>query len=100
MTVDVEDDDPVSRVVPNRSPAPFAFILAGVLGAIHAAFSLYWAAGGTWLAWSLGTDVVESFRGREWLLAPTGAIKLTAALAPLMLARAGWPARRVTRALC
>ena len=67
---------------------------------IHAAFSLYWASGATLLVWSLGSNLVESFRGREWLLAPIGAVKLIAAVGPLVLARSGWPAGRVTRSAC
>lgn len=77
-----------------------ALVAAGAFGAIHAAFSLYWATGGEVLAWSLGTDLIERFRGREWLLAPIGAIKLIAALAPLALARADWPLQRLTRSAC
>lgn len=77
-----------------------ALIAASVFGGIHAAFSLYWAAGGEVLAWSLGTDLLGRFRGRGWLLAPIGTIKLAAALAPLMLARTGWPLRRLTRSAC
>ena len=33
------------------------FIAAAVLGAVHAAFSIYWAQGGTWLVWSLGSSL-------------------------------------------
>ncbi len=75
-------------VTANRG-APGALVTASVLGATHAAFSFYWATGGTLLVWSLGTDLVDSFTGREWLLAPIGAVKLIAALAALVLARAG-----------
>ncbi|MEO7421808.1 MAG: DUF3995 domain-containing protein [Ornithinibacter sp.] len=81
-------------------PVPASLGVAAVLGILHAAVSLYWAAGGTALLWSLGTALVERFAGREWLLVPIGLAKLGAALAPLMLARCGWPARRVTRAVC
>ncbi|CAN5431947.1 DUF3995 domain-containing protein [soil metagenome] len=91
---------PKRRAVSASGRAPGALIAASVLGATHAAFSFYWAAGGTLLVWSLGTDLVDSFRGREWLLAPIGAVKLIAALGPLVLARAGWPARAVTRSVC
>jgi len=79
---------------------PGGFVAASAFGVIHAGFSFYWAAGGTLLVSSLGTGLVESFRGREWLLAPIGAVKLVAAMAPLALARSGWPARRVTRWTC
>ena len=53
---------------------------------MHAGFGLYWAAGGSWLVWSLGTDLVEQFRGREWLLAPIGWGGLNTAVANLVLA--------------
>lgn len=79
---------------------PAALITAGALGSLHAGFSLYWASGGTWLAWSLGSSLQESFQGREWLLVPIGLLKLLAGLAPIALARKGWPARRLTRAGC
>lgn len=76
------------------------FGAAAVLGAIHAGFSFYWAAGGTALLWSVGTEIVESFQGRLWLLAPVGMIKLIAAVAPLTLAKLGWPGRRLALAGC
>lgn len=79
---------------------PRGLVAAAVLGVIHAGFSLYWAAGGTLLVWSLGSGLVESFRGREWMLAPIGAVKLVAALSPVVLARSGWPHPRVTRLMC
>ncbi|WP_022909141.1 DUF3995 domain-containing protein [Aestuariimicrobium kwangyangense] len=82
-------------------PGPSRWLVAAtVLGGIHAGFSFYWAAGGTALAWSLGSDLVKSFHGREWLLAPIGAIKVIAAVAPMALALWGWPARRLTRSAC
>lgn len=79
---------------------PDGLRVAAVLGVVHALFSLYWAVGGTFLVWSLGTGLRDSFSGREWLLVPVGAVKLAAALAPVLLARSGWPAPRLTRALC
>ncbi len=79
---------------------PGGLVAAAALGMVHAAFSLYWAVGGTVLVWSLGDDLVESFRGREWLLAPIGVVKLIGAVAPLTLARWGWPASIGTRSAC
>lgn len=76
------------------------FIAAAALGTSHAAFSLYWAFGGTWLLWSLGSGLLQTFAGREWLLFPVGVVKLLAALAPLFLARLHWPWPRVTRVAC
>lgn len=89
-----------SNVASTTRSVPRGLIAATALGGIHAGFSLYWAAGGTALAWSLGSDLVASFQGREWLLAPIGAIKLIAAVTPMVLAHWGWPARRVTRSSC
>ena len=86
-----------ARVRPGSVPA--GFVVAFVVGAVHAAFSLYWSAGGTVLAWSLGSDLTEQFRGREWLLAPVGVVKLAAAVAPLTQPRWG-SRRRIARAAC
>ncbi len=85
-----------SRHTPGRA----GFVAAGVFGTIHAGFSLYWAFGGTWLLWSLGSGLLKTFDGREWILVPVGVVKLVAAVVPLVLARWGWPARRLTRVLC
>lgn len=73
---------------------------AAVVGAVHAAFSIYWSMGGTWLLWSLGSSLQATFQGWEWVLAPVGVVKITAAVAPILLARRGWPARAVTRSAC
>lgn len=80
--------------------APVGLVAAAVLGLVHAGFSFYWAAGGTLLVSSLGTDLVERFRGREWVLVPIGVVKAIAAVAPLAFGRRGWPVRRVTRLVC
>ncbi len=79
---------------------PGGFVAAAAVGVVHAGFSFYWAAGGTLLVWSVGSDLLESFQGREWLLAPIGAVKLIAAVAPLALVWWRWPARVVTRSAC
>lgn len=79
---------------------PFGLVAAAVLGAIHSGFSMYWSVGGTWLVWSLGSNLQASFQGMEWVLAPIGLAKLIAAVAPIALARGGWPARRLTRSAC
>ncbi len=75
-------------------------LIGAVLGCIHAGFSLYWATGGTWLVWTLGSSLLETFRGKEWLLIPVTGAKLVAALAPVLLVRRGWPAYRLTRGIC
>ncbi|MCD9153534.1 DUF3995 domain-containing protein [Aeromicrobium duanguangcaii] len=81
-----------------RVPAGLAW--AALLGGVHAVASLYWAAGGTVLLWTLGEDLTQSLRGHEWLLLPVGAVKAFAAVGPWLLARHGWPWRRTTRGLC
>lgn len=77
-----------------------ALLLAGVLGTLHAAVSLYWGAGGQWLLETLGRRLTEAFAGWEWVLLPVGLVKLAAAWVPLLAARAGWPLRRLTRGAC
>ena len=89
-----------------RLPAPpgalstGAFVVAAVLGAVHAGFSIFWALGGAWLVWSLGTDLVARFADRTWVLVPIGAVKLVCAVAPLVLSCSGWPLRVLTRTGC
>lgn len=83
-----------------RARPPIALAVAAACGTVHALFSFYWAAGGTFLVASLGSRLVESFRGLEWLLAPVGLVKLVAAVAPLWWASRGWPLRRLTYAAC
>ncbi len=81
-------------------PGGIGFVVAGVMGTIHAGFSLYWAAGGTWLLWSLGSRLLDTFEGREWVLIPVGVVKLAAAVTPLVMARWDWPTRQLTRTAC
>ena len=80
--------------------APVGLLVAAALGAVHAGFSLYWSIGGTWLLSSLGSDLVARFQGWEWVLAPIGLAKLIGALAPIALARHGWPVRKLARTAC
>ena len=91
---------PIREKAATRTWTAGALIVACALGVTHAAFSFYWATGGEALAWSLGTDLVDRFRGREWLLVPIGVTKLSAAVAPVILARADWPLRTMTRPVC
>ncbi len=79
---------------------PAGLVAAGVFGAIHAGFSIYWSIGGTWLLSSLGSNLLTRFQGWEWILAPIGLAKLIGALAPIALARKGWPVRLLTRSAC
>lgn len=72
---------------------------AAVLGIGHGLFSLYWAGGGQWLLSTVG-DVASQFDGRLWLLVPVGLVKVTAGLAPWLLARSGWPLAPLSRAVC
>jgi hypothetical protein len=74
--------------------------VAAVAGCVHGLFSLYWAAGGDWLLATLGHRLVTTFAGVRWVLVPVGVAKLVAAVAPAVLARRGWPARRASRGAC
>lgn len=84
----------------SRGRAVPALVTAGVLGTVHAAFSVYWGLGGTWLVDTLGRRLVETFSGLGWVLLPVGLVKLVAAVAPVLLAALDWPARRLSRTVC
>lgn len=62
-----------------------ALLIAAVAGTLHAAASLYWATGGTWLLDTLGARAVETFEPIRWVLWPVGLLKLAAALVPAWL---------------
>lgn len=83
-----------TTAVPPRAvgAARGAFGVAAVAGVIHGAFSLYWGFGGSWLVDTLGEDLVEQWEKHPALLLPVGAVKIIAALLPLLLLRpAGQP---------
>ncbi|WP_203567819.1 DUF3995 domain-containing protein [Aestuariimicrobium ganziense] len=71
--------------------------MAALAGVAHGLFSLYWAAGGTWLVSTLGERIVSEFADRRWLLAPVGLVKIGFAVATVVLARVGCTERRLTR---
>lgn len=73
--------------------------VAAVAGGLHAAASLYWMVGGTWLLETLGSTVLETFEGRRWLLLPVVVVKAAGAAVPLFMN--SWPRelRRLTRAV-
>lgn len=74
-----------------------AFVVAGVLGTAHAAFSLYWGLGGGWLLSTLGERILDTFAGLEWVLIPVGLLKLAAAWLPALANSSGWPVARTSR---
>lgn len=84
-----------ARAVPRQ--IRWALIVAAVAGTGHGLFSLYWAAGGTWLVETLGEDIVQTFADKLWLLLPVGVLKVGFALLPLLLAERGRPIPRVLR---
>lgn len=71
------------------------FVLAGVVGVLHAAFSGYWAAGGRWMLATVGTwasdwtDRDPATAGMVLLI--LAIVKLTAALLPIPAARGTTP---------
>lgn len=71
--------------------------MAAAVGLVHAAFSVYWGLGGTWLLTTLGADLVASFARMLWLIVIVGVVKASAAVAPWWLAHQGWPMPRLTR---
>ncbi|MDO5511628.1 DUF3995 domain-containing protein [Corynebacterium sp.] len=62
-----------------------ALWVAALAGVIHGAFSLYWAAGGTWLLETVGEAVTDQFAGLSWVLAVVGVLKLALACGPLLI---------------
>jgi len=77
--------------------------VAAVLGLIHAAWSAYWAAGGTYMLSTVGQWAVD-LAEREPLqagitLAAVAAVKVAIALAPLQLPRAAVYGRSPVRVL-
>lgn len=79
-------------------------LAAGVAGGIHAAFSLYWAAGGRWLLDTVGTGAVELAAERPGaaagILLAAAAAKGAGAIVPVLVERTGGGrVRRLVRAL-
>jgi uncharacterized protein DUF3995 len=87
-----------------RTIGRFFLWSAGVVGGIHAAFSLFWAAGGDWLLDTVGEGAVRLQKtnpiGTAALLLTVGAVKLAGAALPLVVELVpGAPFRRVIRFL-
>lgn len=66
-----------------RRPGFAAVLLAAVCGTVHAATSVYWSLGGTWLLETAGQRLIHQFAESMWILALVGIAKLLAALVPL-----------------
>ena len=64
-----------------------ALSVAALAGLVHGAFSLYWGVGGSWLVDTLGEDLVDRWEDNTAVLLPVGAVKILAALLPLLLLR-------------
>ncbi|VXC45071.1 DUF3995 domain-containing protein [Pseudoclavibacter sp. 8L] len=93
-----------TRTRHSRSAARMLVLAAAAIGVVHAAFSAYWALGGTWLLSTIGAIAVE-FSRREplesgLLLGGVALVKLLAALIPVVLDAQRMPWPRVWRAIC
>ncbi|WP_228502155.1 DUF3995 domain-containing protein [Pseudoclavibacter sp. VKM Ac-2867] len=93
-----------TRTRHSRSAARMLVLAAAAIGVVHAAFSAYWALGGTWLLSTIGAIAVE-FSRREplesgLLLGGVALVKLLAALIPVALDAQRMPWPRVWRAIC
>lgn len=77
-------------MVRTRHQGIAALVLAAVIGVVHGSFSVYWSFGGRWLLDTVGQDVIGAFDGRAWLLALTGAIKIAAAVIPVLVTLQSW----------
>lgn len=78
----------------SAEPAVAALTIAAVAGLLHAAISVYWGLGGTWLIETLGERIVDTFADARWLLLVVAAAKAVGAFAPLWLQRTGRLGRR------
>ncbi|MFW6775028.1 DUF3995 domain-containing protein [Nocardioides sp. CPCC 205120] len=78
-------------------------VAAGAAGLVHAAFSAYWALGGTWLLGTVGRWAVEWTReapaGAGVVLATVAAVKVAGAVVPLLVEAGRLPGRRAWRGL-
>ena len=74
-----------------------ALSVAAVVGLVHAAVSVYWGLGGSWLIETLGGRIVTQFEGARWLLFVVAAVKAAGAVVPLALAAKGLLAPGVWR---
>ncbi|PPG35712.1 DUF3995 domain-containing protein [Pseudoclavibacter sp. RFBG4] len=93
-----------TRTRRSRNAARILVLAAAAIGVVHAAFSAYWALGGTWLLSTIGAIAVE-FSRREpvesgLLLGTVALVKLLAALIPVALDAQRMPWPRVWRAIC
>lgn len=92
-----------TRQPAQRTTARFAFWTAAALGSAHAAWSIYWALGGTLLLDTVGQWAVEAARESPGkaalLLAVVSAAKLAAAWIPILAEYHLIPWRRAWRAL-
>lgn len=88
---------------PLRPAASCAFWAAAVLGTVHAAWSVYWAFGGTFLLETVGEWAVEAAdepsAATTLGLLSVGAVKLAGAWAPLLAEIERLPWRSLWRAL-
>ena len=60
------------------------YLIAAAAGVVHGGFTLYWAAGGTWLLGTVGM-ITEVFADARYLAFAVGIAKVAFALAPLLL---------------
>lgn len=87
-----------------RTAARILVLGAAAIGLVHAAFSAYWALGGTWLLSTIGAVAVE-FASRAPLesglmLGAVALMKALAALIPVAVDARRMPAPRSWRAIC
>lgn len=88
----------------SRSATRILVLAAAAIGVVHAAFSAYWALGGTWLLSTIGAIAVD-FSRREPLesglmLGAVALVKLLAALIPVAVDAQRMPWPRAWRAIC
>lgn len=90
--------------VPTRKLSSRALLAAAcVAGLVHAAFSLYWALGGSWLIETVGQWAVDWSREAPTtaalVLAAIAAVKAAGAVVPLLVESGRLPGRNAWRTL-
>lgn len=92
------DNGASSSIRPDQARGRRWLWLAAILGGLHAAFSLYWAAGGTWLLATVGAwAALEAEASRleaVAVLLGAGLVKLAAAVVPVLVEYGRMPGRR------
>lgn len=74
--------------------------ISAMTGMTHGLFSFYWAVGGQWLTSTLGDELVAALAEKPLQMLVIAAVKVGAALLPLLLFTRGWFSLPLPRLVC